>query len=292
MSRRNAKPPEPQELPAPVRSSPPSKTHETVILAVGAAVFIAAAILVDAAWGRITELPGVLVDRVQLMAEGVWRDPLADPQADYWSKAFEGIIESLQMAWIGTLIAALISFPLGFLAAENVSPKPVVFVTRQVLNIIRAVPELILAIVIMMPIFGLGPMAGAMALGIHSIGTLGKLTSEVIEGVDPGPLEAARAVGASRLEVLRWAVVPQALPETVAFWLYRFEINIRAGAVLGVVGAGGIGALLVSVFERRMWDRIGLTLLVIIVVTVAVDNISAQVRRRIITGRQLPIPAV
>ena len=135
------------------------------------------------------------------------------------------------------------------------------FVVRQVLNAIRAVPELVFAIVVVMPIFGLGPVTGAIALGIGSVGTLGKLTSEVIEGIDPGPVEAARASGARPLQIIRWGVLPQALPETVAFWLYRFEINIRAGAILGVVGAGGIGSLLSSLFGRRLWDRIGLTLL-------------------------------
>ena len=113
----------------------------------------------------------------------------------------------------------------------------------------------------------------------------------MIEGIDPGPVEAARAAGAGPLQILRWGVLPQALPETVAFWLYRFEINIRAGAILGVVGAGGIGSLLSSLFGRRLWDRIGLTLLVVIVVTVMIDNISARVRQRIIAGKNITAAA-
>lgn len=270
------------------RPSPPSKTRKTIGLVVTAAVFVLAAVLMDAKWVRLSELPGAVVEYIDLMLRGVLRNPTVEPQSNYWSDAVEGMLESLYMAWVGTLIGALISFPLGFLAAENISPRPVVFVTRQVLNVIRAIPELILAIVVMMQIFGLGPVAGAMALGVHSIGTLGKLTAEVIEGVDQGPIEAARAVGATRLEVLRWGVVPQALPETIAFWLYRFEINIRAGAVLGVVGAGGIGSILSRSFQQREWDRIGITLLVIILVTIIVDNLSAQVRRRVIAGRDLP----
>ena len=194
------------------------------------------------------------------------------------------MIESIHMAWIGTLIGAVFSLPLAFLAAENVSPKPVVFVTRQVLNAIRAVPELVLAIIVMLPIFGLGPVAGTMALGVHSIGTLGKLTSEVIEGAEPGPVEAAVASGARPFQILRSATVPQVMPEIVAFWLYRFEINIRAGAVLGVLGAGGIGSLLSSILSRRLWERAGITLLVIILVTVLVDALSARLRSRIIGG--------
>jgi phosphonate transport system permease protein len=257
----------------------------------GAALFVFCVLYVDARWGNLVDAPPLVARYIGLMADGVLSNPLEDPTAGYWQRSLALMIESLHMAWIGTLIGAAISLPLGFLAAENVSPKPVVFGVRQVLNGIRAVPELIWAIVIMMPIFGLGPVAGTMALGINSIGTLGKLTSEVIEGIDPGPVEAARSAGARPFQVLRAAVAPQAMPEIVAFWLYRFEINIRAGAILGVVGAGGIGTILSSVLTRRLWERAGITLMAIILVTVLVDVISSKIRARIISGspdRTLP----
>ncbi len=138
----------------------------------------------------------------------------------------------------------VLSLPLGFLAAHNVSPRPVSAAVRVFLDAIRAFPEIVLAVVVFVPIAGLGPFAGALAIGIHSVGTLGKLTAEAIESIDRGPVEAARATGGSALQVQRWAVVPQVLPEIIAFWLYRFEVNVRAAAVLGVVGAGGIGSLL------------------------------------------------
>lgn len=266
------------------RPTPPSKVQKTISLIAGAAIVVASVLLVDANWDRLPEVPAALTGYVDLMARGVLQDPTVEPYSAYWVTAVELMLESLYMAWVGTLIGAMISFPLAFLAAENVSPKPVVFVTRQLLNAIRAVPELIFAIAIMLPIFGLGPLAGAFALGVGSIGTLGKLTSEVIEGIDPGPVEAARASGARPLQVLRSSVLPQALPEAIAFWLYRFEINIRAGAVLGVLGAGGIGSILSQLFERRLWDRIGITLLVVILVTIMVDQISARVRSRVIQG--------
>ncbi|MFL0712658.1 MAG: PhnE/PtxC family ABC transporter permease [Microcella pacifica] len=99
-----------------------------------------------------------------------------------------------------------------------------------------------------------------------------------------GPGEATRSTGAGTLQTLRWAVTPQILPEVIAFWLYRFEINIRASAILGILGAGGVGSLLAQVFERRDWERIGITLTVIIVVTVIVDQISGAVRHRVISG--------
>ncbi|MDQ3408090.1 MAG: ABC transporter permease subunit, partial [Chloroflexota bacterium] len=148
----------------------------------------------------------------------------------------------------------------------------------------RAIPELVLAVVIFIPLLGLGPFAGTMAIGIHSIGTLGKLTAEVVEGVDPGPVEAARASGASQVQTLRWGVLPQVLPDIVAFWLYRFEINIRAAAILGIVGAGGVGAILQNTLTFRRWELAGTTVIVIIIATIAIDYVSAAVRRRIIEG--------
>lgn len=268
----------------PARPAPPSKVRKTVGMLLLAAVLLLAFTQVDARWERlpafITEAPGY----VALMTQGVLSNPVVDPNADYWLAAINAMIESIQMAWIGTLIGAAISFPLSFLAASNIAPAPVVFVTRQVLNIIRAIPELILAVAVMMPIFGFGPLAGAIALGVGSVGTLGKLSSEAIESVDTGPIEAVSASGARKMQVLRWAVVPQVLPEIVAFWLYRFEINIRAGAILGALGAGGIGSLLSALFNVRAWDRIGITLVTIIVITIIVDQISARVRSRIIFG--------
>lgn len=264
------------------RPRPPSRVRKTITLLAGAAVIVACVIAVDARWSELPALPATMAGYLELMAQGVLANPTVEPQAGYWSRAIELMLESLHMAWIGTLLGAILSFPIGLLAAENVSPKPVTFITRQILNAIRAIPELIFAIAIMLPVFGLGPLAGALALGIHSVGTLGKLTSEVVESADRGPMEAAAAAGAGPLAIVRSSIVPQVLPETVAFWLYRFEINIRASAVLGVLGAGGIGSILGELFVRRQWDRIGITLVVIIIVTVAIDNISARIRHRLI----------
>jgi phosphonate transport system permease protein len=266
------------------RPDPPSKTGKTVGLVVGALVVVGCLVLVDARWSALVDAPVEIVRYLGLMSRGVFANPVVDPQIGYWRTAIALMIESIHMAWIGTVIGAIFSLPMGFLAAENVSPKPVVFVARQILNGIRAVPELVWASIIMLPIFGLGPVAGTMALGINSIGTLGKLTSEVIEASDPGPVEAARASGARPLQILRAATLPQVLPEVVAFWLYRFEINIRAGAVLGVLGAGGIGSILSDIIGRRLWDRVGITLLAVILITIAVDQISSALRSRIISG--------
>ena len=205
------------------------------------------------------------------------------PDWAYIGRAFEGMVESLQIAWIGTLIGAVLSLPLALLAANNVTGRVSSTIARQILNAFRSIHELIFA-VIFVTMVGLGPVAGALAIGIHSIGTLGKLASEAVEGIDRGPLEAADAAGATWIQKMRWGVIPQALPEIVAFWLYRFEINIRASAILGIIGAGGIGGILQNTVVYRRWDKAGMTLLVVVGVTIVIDLISGAIRRRIIAG--------
>ena len=246
---------------------------------VGVALVIGwAAVTIDVDAGDILRLPGGVANVFHRMflAEGVdW---------SYLGRALEAMIESLQIAWVGTIIGAAISLPLGFFGARNVSSALVSGTIRQVLNAIRAFPEIVLAIAIFIPIAGFGPVAGALAIGLHSVGTLGKLTAEVIEGIDPGPVEAAKATGARSLQVQRWGVLPQVLPEIVAFWLYRFEINIRSAAVLGVVGAGGIGFVLQQTIAFTRFPQAGMAILVVVVVTILVDTVSGSIRRRIIEG--------
>lgn len=268
----------------PARPQEPSKTRATLIWISLALLVAVSAWLSDARWSHLS---GIFTDGwryLVLMGEGVFQNPFSEPYSDYWVQAFEAMMESVHMAWVGTLLGAVISVPFGFLAARNVSHPVVVQITRGVLNLIRAVPELVFVIVLMLPIFGFGPVAGALALGVGAVGTLGKLTAEALEGIDPGPVEAAQASGAARGAILRWAYWTQVVPEVLAFWLYRFEINIRASAVLGIIGAGGIGTLLSQLFSRRDWEQIGVTLVVIIAVTMVVDAISGAVRHRIIAG--------
>ena len=193
------------------------------------------------------------------------------------------IFESVYIAWIGTLIGATLSLPLAFLAANNVSPRWVRTPVRQFFNAIRAVPELILA-VIFIPITGLGPWAGALAIGIHSIGTLGKWATESIEGIDSGPIEAVKATGGQWVNRMRWAVIPQVMATITSYWLFRFEINVRASAVLGMIGAGGVGSELVSHLIFRDFPAASAVLILTVVVVLTIDTVSANVRRRIIVG--------
>ena len=211
---------------------------------------------------------------------------------DLSTEAIERIVpkvaESLFIAWAGTVIGAIFSFPISFIAASNVSKNSISKVTKQFLNIIRAFPELILAFVLL-PVTGLGPLTGTLAVGIHSIGTLGKLSSEVIEGIDEGPLESIKSSGGSKINELLFGVVPQVMPTITSYWLYRFEINLRASAVLGIVGAGGVGAELINQLRFRDFPRAGTVLVVTILMVLIVDTISAAIRRRIIKGRTIKV---
>jgi phosphonate transport system permease protein len=226
-------------------------------------------------WSRLVEAPADSWRIAQLMFSNMEAGKIGDLLGQMG--------DSVAIAWLGTLLAAVVAVPLAFVAAENLAPRFVVWVVRLVFNLLRAVPEVILAIALV-PIFGLTEKAGVIAIAIGSVGTLGKLCSEVLESIEPGPVESADAVGATSLERLRWGVLPQSLPEIASFVLYRFEINIRASAVLGVIGAGGIGQALSESVRFKDWGTAGLALIIVVVVTVVIDTISGWVRRRLVSG--------
>jgi len=254
-------------------------------------LFITITVVFLALWGAL----GLNVDFDRLLSApaDIWnvlyRLAQPDLSAEAVQRALPKVMESFFIAWIGTIIGATFSFPLAFLAAKNVSPAWINNVVRQLLNAIRAVPEVLVAMVLI-PVTGLGAWTGTLALGLHSIGTLGKLSSEVIEGIDPGPVEAVASVGGGSIARMRFGVVPQVMPNILAYWLYRFEINIRASAVLGVIGAGGIGAELIAQLRFRDFSRAGTVLFLTVIAVIAVDMISARVRRRIISGHKEPGP--
>lgn len=271
--------------PSTARPGRPSTLRRNLAIALALLLIGWAALTLEVELTRLLDVPGGLANIFSAMFLR------GGPEWEYLGRAAEAMLESIWIAWVGTVIGAVLSLPLGFFGAKNVSSGLISNVVRQVLNGVRAFPELVLAIAIFIPIAGLGPVAGALAIGIHSIGTLGKLTAEVIEGIDTGPVEAATAVGGSRLQIQRWGVLPQVLPEIVAFWLYRFEINIRAAAVLGVVGAGGIGFVLSQAIGFSRWDRAATAILVVVVATIAIDLVSGWVRRRIIEGADRRVAA-
>lgn len=257
------------------RPSPPSAWARNLVLLGLLVLLVVVVTTIDLKLARLVDLPGQLAAILGKM--------LLSPDTPYLGDAVALMVQSIQIAWIGTLIGAVLSLPLGFLGARNVTGGLMATLMRQLLNAIRAFPEIVLAIVFVAMI-GLGPFAGTLAIGIHSIGTLGKLTAEVIEGIDPGPVEAARASGGNQVQTLRWGVFPQVAPEIVAFWLYRFEINVRASAILGIVGAGGIGEALSQALVYRRYERAGMLIIVVVAATILIDVASGWLRRRIIEG--------
>lgn len=227
---------------------------------------------------RLLEAPGRLWNIVRLMFP-----PDLSPAA--LQRAMPKVIESLLIAWVGTMIAAVISLPLAFVAAQNTGSKIFGPVVRFAFILIRTIPEIVLAM-FLIPIAGLGAWVGTLAIGIHSIGTLGKLSTEVIEGAEKGPVEALAGVGGGRISQVRFGVLPQILPTVMAYWLYRFEINMRASAVIGLVGGGGVGLELLSQLTFRDFPRVGTILLLTVLMVLVIDTISARIRRRIITGNK------
>jgi phosphonate transport system permease protein len=182
----------------------------------------------------------------------------------------------------GTLLAILISVPLGLLGSRNISPHPLLYFTaRRGMDILRAVNEFVFALMFVTAV-GLGPFAGMLALGLHTGGVLGKLLSETVEAIDPGQVEGVTAVGASRLHVIAFGVAPQVLPNFLSYILLRFESDIRSASVIGMVGGGGIGFYLWDTI-RAFNDREAATVILLIVAMVmGVDVLSARIRRSVI----------
>ncbi|WP_159882818.1 phosphonate ABC transporter, permease protein PhnE [Paenibacillus puerhi] len=193
-----------------------------------------------------------------------------------------GLLDTLGISIIGTFISAILCVPFAFWAAANMSRLRWVSGSGKfMLSLIRTFPEIVMAIIFIKAV-GPGAYAGVLALGLHSIGMLGKLYSEAVENLDLGPSEALTACGANRLQVLWFAVMPQVLPHFFSFALYRFEINIRSASILGLIGAGGIGAPLIFALEARAWNRVGIILLGIIVMVTIIDIISSSIRKRLV----------
>lgn len=193
-----------------------------------------------------------------------------------------GFLETFQMAVLATIIGGLVAFPLALYNSVVGAPNKLVYVLVKNFNsIVRAVPDLIYAAFFVAAI-GRSPLAGTIALALLSIGVIAKLTSDTVDGIDHGPVEAARAAGASHTQMVRTAVVPQVLANYASFALYTFEINLRGSAVLAFVGAGGIGFYLQSYYGRGQYDRVWGVVLGFFLVVFVVDRISVAVRRRLL----------
>jgi len=195
--------------------------------------------------------------------------------------ALSGAMQTFQIAVVGTGIAALLALPVAFAAARNVAPSWLFHGARSVLNVFRAIDTLVYALFFVAAV-GLGPFPGVLAVVAYTATVLAKLYSEAIEAIDRGPVEAVEASGATRLQVLRWGVLPQLVPQFLSFTLYRFETNIRAAAILGFVGAGGIGFYIQTYLRMLNYPAASTMLLVLIVLVMGVDFASSRLRARLV----------
>ena len=196
------------------------------------------------------------------------------------------MLQTLAMAFLGTLLASLVAVPLGFLGARNVVPQQVFhFGLRRLFDGLRGVDALIWALMFV-NVVGLGPFAGVMAIAVSDTGTLAKLFAEAIENIDRRQVDGVRATGATRLQIMRFGVWPQVLPVMLSHALYYFESNTRSATILGVVGAGGIGLQLADRIRVNNWDEVGFILIMILLTVTLIDLFSTAIRLRIIHAGQ------
>lgn len=243
------------------------------VLGIGAAVYLAAAISgLEVNWLRVYEG----LDRG-------WAFVLAFAEPDFvsrWVDIRDGLVESLIMTVTSTVIGIVISVPIGLGAARNIAPLPVYLLCRAIIALSRSFQEIIIAI-FFVAIFGFGPLAGVLTLSFATIGFLSKLLAEDIEALDRSQAEAIRATGARWLQLMNYGVQPQVMPRLIGLSLYRLDINFRESAVVGLVGAGGIGATLNTAFDRYEFDTAAAILISIIVIVMIAEYSSGLIRARV-----------
>ncbi|WP_435281683.1 phosphonate ABC transporter, permease protein PhnE [Streptomyces koelreuteriae] len=264
----------PAERPAPPRRRWPSPVTLTIT-----AVLVVAHVL---AWRGTDFSPTALAQGWRGMADFIGQ---ALPPDLSWSEVLKPSIDAalvtLYIGLLGTTLSVPFALALALAAARTTAPNRWVYqAARSVLSFLRAVPDVVFALVFVTAV-GLGPFAGVLALVFHNTGVMGKLWAEAMEEIDQGPRDALRANGASSLQVAAHAVLPAVVPQFVGLLLYRFDVNVRSSLVLGLVGAGGIGFLVNKSIKLFRFDEMATHLLVVMVLVVAVDQLSAFVRRRI-----------
>ena len=210
---------------------------------------------------------------------GVFLRGYLHPSFTHLSEYAWQCVVTVCIALWGTVLAVILAVPLGFLGARNIAPHPLVYLlTRRVMDVLRAVNEFVFALMFVTAV-GLGPFAGMLALGLHTGGVLGKLLSETVESIDPGQVEGVMAVGAGRLHVIAFGVIPQILPNFVSYVLLRFESDIRSASVIGMIGGGGIGFYLWDTIRSFKDAEAATVILLIVAMVMAVDVVSSRIRR-------------
>jgi phosphonate transport system permease protein len=203
-----------------------------------------------------------------------------------WDHAelLRSMVETVAMAYLGTLLATIIALPLGFLGARNIVPNPVFrFLTRRIFDGCRGLDQFIWALVFVRAV-GLGPIAGILAIMVAETGVLAKLFAEAIDNIDLKQVDGIRSTGASRVAELRYGVLPQILPVLISQGLYSIESNSREATILGLVGAGGIGLRLSERIQINAWDQVAYVIVLILITVAAIDTLSRWLRLRLIGG--------
>ncbi len=269
--------------------SRPDKPGRSILVPAGIVAFLVIT------WFSISEQFGIALD-VGGLIEDITRgggilvrdDPspgqrgLLQPNWEFVPRTLQPMLETVQIAVIAAAIGCGIALPVTFLVSRATSPnRAVLAIGRAALSVIRAIPDILYALVFVAAT-GVGALAGIAALVLFNVGVVVKLLSETVDGVDPGPIEAGRATGATRTQTVRWGVLPQVLPNYVAYSLYTFELNIRAAAVIGIAGAGGIGNLLFTQYRFFNWANVSVIVIELFVLVMVIEFISIALRRRLV----------
>lgn len=259
---------------------------------IGAGAFAAA--LGVSAWigevrpDRFVEGIGGMVDYIdRTLPRATGNGVVADVREWYWGlgKWLGLLFDTVVIGFLATVLGATAAFLLCFMASRNLSRNRLsCFLSRRLFELARGVPEVVFALIFVFA-FGIGPLAGVLAIAVHTMGSLGKLFSEANENIDEGPLEGLRAAGASWVQAMAFGVVPQVLPNVLSYALLRFEINVRGAAIIGFVGAGGIGQELYLVIRQFIYPDISAIVILIILAVAAIDAVSERIRHRYI-GRE------
>ena len=212
---------------------------------------------------------------------GLFLKRFLQPDWSYLSDLLSPMIKTIKMSIVGTLLGMLFSIPFAFLATTTVTNNWfVTIIIRFILSIVRTIPNLLLA-ALFVAMFGIGEFTGVLTIAVFTFGMTSQLIYEAIETIDKGPIEAAKSVGANKMQIAVWSIYPQINQQIISYSLYAFEVNIRASTVLGYVGAGGIGVLLNSSLSLMRYDRVSIIILFILVVVGIIDAFSENVRKRL-----------
>jgi phosphonate transport system permease protein len=258
----------------------PARPRSSLAVPIGIVAFVAVT------WASLSEQLGIGFDLGALVGSitrgGEILAELLTPNWEFLPRTVEPMLETFKMAVLASTIGCAVALPVAFLASRVTAPNlPIFMPNRALLSIVRAIPDILYALVFVAAV-GIGPLPGIAALVLFNIGVVAKLLSETVDGVDPGPIEAARAGGAGRAQTVRWAVLPQVLPSYVAYSLYTFELNIRASTVIGVVGAGGIGNLLFTQYRFFNWSNVSVIVIELFVFVFLIEVVSISLRRRLV----------